>query len=170
MFTQKTERMHFYWSYYCLLLIFPPALLRIVEWPRWIKMNKNEIFMPAGLLTGARGILLAFPIFQGFHALFYQGEQRSFPTGLLETGWKLQSLGQNASSFAIEWSTAGAGWGYRPLLSIKNRKSKIHGQRSVQSHSVNWPQLCWSTFLQNQPGKNCFWALCDRRGSPICLC
>lgn len=121
--------------------------------------------------TSHRGLwdIISFPYYQGFHALFYQEEQRSLPTGLPETGWNLQSLGQNAGCrvSAVEWSTAGASWGYRLLPHIKNRKSEIHGRGLLQSHSVNWPQLCWSTFLQNQPVKNCFWALCDR---PIRLC
>lgn len=107
------------------LILFPVSLRIVEERPCWTQMNKDEIFMPAGLITVACGILLAFHIFQGFHTLFYQEEESSLPTGLPETGWNLQSLGQNAGSCrsAVEWSTAGVSWGYHLLPRIKNRKS-----------------------------------------------
>lgn len=164
------ESKQFYWYYYCLLLIVFPVSLRIVEqWPGWTQTNKDEIFMPAGLLTEPCGILLAF-IISNASMRYCIRRKRDLS---LQVNWQESAefgSTRRLMCFSRRMEHCGASWGYRLLPRIKNRKSEIHGQGSVQSHSVNWPWLCRSPFLQNWPVKNCFWALCDRRGWPIRLC
>lgn len=97
--------------------------------------------------------IISFPHFQGFHMLLYHEEQRQLPAGLQEMGWSLSTLGQNSISCvsAVEWRTAGASPGY---CLLKNEKSEIHSQESVQSHCAfvgNCPQLCRSTSSMRQP-------------------
>lgn len=118
-------------------LFFPVSLRIVEECPRWTQTNKDEIFMAAGLLTGACGILLAFLITKA--SMRYSA--RSNRDLSLQVYWKPAGICRvwvkipGSCLPAVEWSTAGASWGYRLLpprvLRIENQKFMVKDRFKV---------------------------------------
>lgn len=135
---KKMERKHFLVALLLLAIdLFFPVSRRIVEeCPRWTQTNKDEIFMAAGLLTGACGILLAFLITKA--SMRYSA--RSNRDVSLQVYWKLAGICRvwvkipGCCLSAVEWSTAGASWDYRlppRVLRIENQKFMVKDRFKV---------------------------------------